>query len=225
MNHEQWRNELAPYLLGALDPGEVAELDRHLAGCEECRAELEQLRPVARALPESVERVDPPARLRERVMAEVQSDAEADRSHVRHRHGGRGWGAWLRPAGALAAVSLIAVAVAFAVGGGGSGDQTSTVAAGKAPGVTAELVSSGDAGTLRLANLRRLSADEALQAWVQRGERIERAGDLFVSNPNGTAITEIENLEGVSAVMVTAEPRSGSAFPTSDPMVSVQIPN
>ena len=39
-DHERWRDELAAYLLGALEPGEAAELERHLAGCAECRAEL-----------------------------------------------------------------------------------------------------------------------------------------------------------------------------------------
>ena len=57
--HEHRGDELAAYLLDALEPGEAAELERHLAGCEECRAELEWLRPAVQLLPESVERVEP----------------------------------------------------------------------------------------------------------------------------------------------------------------------
>lgn len=223
--HEQQRDELAPYLLGALSPGEAAELEQHIAACEECRAELEQLRPVVQALPESVERVEPPPRLRTRVMAEVQADVGKGRARARLSPGSRRHTTFLRPATAVAAVVLIAAAtLAYAISNGGSpGEGVTTVSAGKAPGVTARLVSEGGAGTLHLANLGRLPSNKALQAWVQRGKRVERAGAAFVSHPNGTATTEIEDLEGVSTVMVTAEPRSGSAFPTTKPLVSVQV--
>ena len=54
--HERWSDDVAAYLLGALEPGEAAELERHLAGCERCRAELRWLRPAVELLPETVER-------------------------------------------------------------------------------------------------------------------------------------------------------------------------
>ena len=73
-DHEHWREELAAYLLGALEPGEAADFERHLAGCEECRTEISWLRPAMQALPEGVALSEPSPRLRERVMAEVSSD-------------------------------------------------------------------------------------------------------------------------------------------------------
>ena len=75
--HERRRDELAAYLLGALEPGEAAELERHLAGCEECRTELEWLRPAVQLLPESVQRVEAPPQLRGRLMEQVRSEAES----------------------------------------------------------------------------------------------------------------------------------------------------
>jgi anti-sigma-K factor RskA len=225
IDHEQWQNELAPYLLGALGPDEVDELDRHLAACAECRGELERLRPVAQVLPESVERVVPPPQLRARVMAEVHAGIGEERARTRPAFGHRGRAVFLRPAAAVVAVVLLAAAaLTFAIGDGGPDDEVTTVAAGKAPGVTAELVSEDDSGTLHLANLRSLPPNEALQAWVQRGKRVEPAGTPFVSRPNGTAVAEIDDMQGVSTVMVTVEPRGGSAFPTSDPLISVQAP-
>jgi Anti-sigma-K factor rskA, C-terminal len=114
---------------------------------------------------------------------------------------------------------------AYAIRDADSGaTTTTTVVAGRAPGVTAKMVRAGDSGTLRLANLRRLPSSKALQAWVQRGKRVERAGPLFVPRSDGTATDAIDDMQGVSTVMVTAEPRSGSAFPTSQPLVSVQMP-
>jgi anti-sigma-K factor RskA len=86
------------------------------------------------------------------------------------------------------------------------------------------MVSQGESGTLHLANLHQLPRDKVLQAWVQRGERVESAKTLFVPNPDGTASATIDGMDGVTTVMVTAEPRGGSTQPTSPPIVSVSIP-
>jgi anti-sigma-K factor RskA len=230
-DHERQREALSAYLLGALKPAEAAELEEHLAGCEECRTELAWLRPAAQVLPESVERVEPPSGLRARVMAEVRADAGDASACSRSAPPGaeqrraREWGSlFLRPATAVAAVALIAAAaIAFAIGGEDPGGGATTVTVGKAPGVTARMVSEGDSGALHLANLRRLPAGQALQAWVERGERVERAGPLFEPRANGTAVAAIDDMRGVRTVMVTAEPRGGSAFPTSAPLVSVSV--
>jgi anti-sigma-K factor RskA len=221
--HEARRDELAAYLLGALEPGEAAALERHLAGCEECRTELEWLRPAAQLLPEAVERVEPPAALRARIMEQVESEADPKRRGVRLAWKKRLPG--LRP---LAGLALLAVLVAgvlgYAIRDGGGGEAATTVAAGHAPGVTARMVREGETGTLRLANVHPLPSDEVLQAWVRRGRRIESAKTLFVPNPNGRATAVIDHMDGVNAVMVTEEPRGGSDYPTSEPIVAVAIP-
>lgn len=223
--HEAHRDELAAYLLGALEPGETAALEQHLAGCEECRAELEWLRPAVQTLPESVEAAEPPVGLRARIMAEVEADVDAKRERAtagfrRQRR----FPAW-RPLAGLAVVALLAAAVAgYAIrDGGDGGSDATTVAVGKPPAVTAEMVREGDTGTLRLENLHQLPADEILQAWVQRGERVESAKTLFVPNADGTATAAIDGMEGVDAVMVTAEPRGGSEQPTGKPIVAVEL--
>ena len=38
--HEHWAQEVAAYALGALEPAEAAEFERHLEGCERCHSEL-----------------------------------------------------------------------------------------------------------------------------------------------------------------------------------------
>jgi anti-sigma factor RsiW len=153
--HEGCRDELAPYLLGALEPGEAAALEQHLAGCEECRTELTWLRPAAQMLPETVERLEPPGGLRTRIMGEVEADAtkrapQARRglfSGLQRGGGGRRFAA-LRPAVGLVAVLVIAAGIAgYAISDSGSGSATTTVAAGHAPGVTAKMVRDGDSPT------------------------------------------------------------------------------
>jgi anti-sigma-K factor RskA len=223
--HERRRDELAAYLLGALEPGEAAELERHLAGCEECRTELEWLRPAVQLLPESVERVEAPPQLRGRLMEQVRSEAEsAPAARSTRRWGIGGWS--LRPLAGLAALVLVVAAVAaYAIGSGDSGGaNTTTVVAGHSPGVVAEVVRDGGSGTLHLANLHQLPNSKVLQAWVERDGRVVSAKTLFVPNQDGTASATIDDMEGVKTVMVTAEPRGGSVQPTSAPIVSVSIP-
>ena len=133
----------------------------------------------------------------------------------------------LRPLAGLAAVALIvgrrSPATRSATAARAAA-QTTTVVAGHSPGVTAEMVREGETGTLRLANLHQLPSDKVLQAWVQRGKRVESAKALFVPNRDGTATATIDDMNGVNTVMVTAEPRGGSVQPTSTPIVAVAIP-
>jgi anti-sigma factor RsiW len=74
MTHEQ-ALELAPaYVLGALEPAEEAAVRDHLATCPESHAEFEQLGGVVPALLADVELVEPPAALRDRIMAAARAD-------------------------------------------------------------------------------------------------------------------------------------------------------
>jgi anti-sigma-K factor RskA len=236
-DHERWRDDLAAHLLGALEPRESADLERHVASCAECRAELRWLEPAIQALAEAVERAEPPPALRARVLAEARSDLEpgeaAAPSGLRRLFGSRGSreGAGrqrafgLRPIVGFAAVALVAAAVAgYTIGGSGSGGETSTIVAGHAPGVMAKVVREGNSGTLHLANVQQLPNDKVLQAWVRRGSRVVSAHSLFAPDLDGRATATIPNMRGVNTVMVTAEPRGGSAQPTSAPIVSIAVP-
>lgn len=227
-DHDRWRDELAPYLLGALEPGEAAALERHVAGCEECERELHRLRPAVRVLPETVEQVEPPPALRARLMEQVRSEAGSAQAPDAVTSQPSRWRFGLRPLAGLATLALVLAAIGgYAIHSGGSGSggaSTTTAFAGHSPGVTAEMVREGETGTLRLANLHQLPPDKVLQAWVRRGKRIVSAKALFVPNSDGTATATIDDMQGVNTVMVTAEPRGGSVQPTSAPIVSVAIP-
>lgn len=239
-NHERWSEDVAAYMLGALEPAEAAELELHAEGCERCQAEIRWLTPAINALPESVERLEPPRDLRERVMAEVRFDAAPeDAAAGAPATGlfGRA-GAWLRELGSgpmglrpvvgfAAAVLVVAAVAGFAIGGGiGSdeGAQTSTVVTGKPPGVTAKVVSDGGSGTLHLDNVKQLPSDRVLEAWVQRDGEVEPVEALFVPDRKGKASTELPDMDGVEVVMVTTEPEGGSKSPTSSPIVTIAVP-
>lgn len=239
-NHERWSEDVAAYMLGALEPGEAAELERHAEGCERCQAEIRWLTPALDALPEGVERLEPPRELRERVMAEVRFDAApADAPDDEPAAAGLFARAanWLRELGSgpmglrpvvgfAAAVLVVAAVAGFAIGGGiGSGEdaQTTTVVAGKAPGITAKMVSEGGSGTLHLDNVKQLPSDRVLEAWVQRDGEIEAVEALFVPDREGRASTELPDMDGVEVVMVTKEPSGGSDTPTGEPLISIPV--
>jgi anti-sigma-K factor RskA len=63
------------YALDALDESERAAYEAHLAGCDQCRAELARLQESAAVLAGSVSVAPPPA-LKDRVMAEVRGEPE-----------------------------------------------------------------------------------------------------------------------------------------------------
>ncbi|HXS32367.1 MAG TPA: anti-sigma factor [Solirubrobacterales bacterium] len=224
--HDRRRDDVAAYLLGALGPGEAAELERHIAACPECEEELERLRPAVQVLPETVEPVEAPAALRNRLMEQVRSEAGDSQEATATRRTPR-WQLGLRPLAGLAALALVVAAIGgYAISDSGSGGaKTTTVITGHSPGVTAQMVREGETGTLRLANLHQLPAGKVLQAWVQRGKQVVSAKALFVPNSDGTATATIDGMNGVNTVMVTAEPRGGSVQPTGKPIVSVAIPN
>jgi anti-sigma-K factor RskA len=241
-NHERWSESVAAYMLGALEPGEAAELERHAEGCERCREEIRWLSPALDALPEGVERLEPPRELRERVMAEVRMDAGPTKAGDEAGVDGGSFGrasAWLRDlgsgpmglrpvAGVAVAVLVVAAVAGFAIGGGigsdGDGDgATSTVAVGKAPGVTAKMINEGDSGTLHLANVEQLPSDRVLEAWVQRDGEVEPVEALFVPDRKGQASTELPDMDGVEVVMVTTEPKGGSSSPTGQRLIAIPI--
>ena len=60
------------YAIDALDDIERAQFERHLAECAECRAEVDSLREASAMLAETTA-VEPPADLRDRLLAEIRT--------------------------------------------------------------------------------------------------------------------------------------------------------
>lgn len=225
-DHTRWSKDLAAYMLGALEPGEVAEFERHLDGCERCRAEMRWFEPAVQTLPESVERQEPPRSLRESLMAEVRADTGtgeerrglADR--LREAFGSRG----LRLATGFAVLALmIAVAAGYEIGKGGEGEEGASTIVSRSHGVTVKMVREGDGGTLRLTGVHQLPPERVLEAWVRREGKVEPVPALFVPDREGRASTRIEDMSGVDTVMVTEEPQGGSKEPTSPAIVTMSV--
>jgi anti-sigma-K factor RskA len=77
IGHEQYRENLALYAVGALIPEEARDLELHLADCASCREKLEGLRAAASQIVLAVEPVAPPVQLREELMTQLENRAPA----------------------------------------------------------------------------------------------------------------------------------------------------
>jgi anti-sigma-K factor RskA len=225
-DHNRWSEDLAAYMLGALEADEVADFERHLEGCERCQEEMRWLRPAVSTLPEAVERQEPPPRLREALMAEVQEDVREAESRPAPARSWRGW--LLKPAMGLAVVALLVAGVlGYEVGK----DDSGTSAGGASTlersidGIDVKMVTEGDGGTLHLSGVHQLPPDKVLEAWVEREGEVEAVPALFVPDRNGQAETRITDMSGVATVMVTEEPRGGSDQPTGAPIMTMKVPS
>jgi anti-sigma-K factor RskA len=221
-DHNRWKEDLAAYVLGALDGDEAAELERHLEGCERCQEEMRWLEPAVQVLPESVERQEPPRALREALMGEVRDDVRE--AGARPAASRRRW--LLKPAMGLAVVALlVAGVVGYEVGNDGSGDGGASTLERQVGGINVKMVQEGNSGTLQLSGVHQLPQDKVLEAWVEREGEVEAVPALFVPDRNGQAETRIADMKGVEVVMVTEEPQGGSETPTSEPIMTMEVPS
>jgi anti-sigma factor RsiW len=69
-------DQIGAYVLDALSPEERVTFEEHLIGCAACQAEVVELHQVVDLLPLAVDIVEPPASLRDRILAEAREDTQ-----------------------------------------------------------------------------------------------------------------------------------------------------
>ncbi len=234
-DHASYQDEIGAYLLGALTDLERQAFERHLAGCGECRDELERLRPAAEALPRSVEQVEPPPSLKASLMEVVEREARADASPQpeRRRHDRRPAPFWKRlaprmPALVAAAllIGVLAGVVVASLGGDGSRTVVATVDQERIPqaSATLQIEDDGEDGAiLRVQGLPPLDDERVYQAWVQREGGIVPQPTFEVGEDGGGAVAVPDDLSEAEAVLVTREARGGARAPTEKPILSVSL--
>ena len=238
--HENWEDATAAYLLGALDENERTAFEDHLAGCPACRDEVEHLLPAARALPISVEPVDPSPALKARIMAEVEREAsllaaagpEADRPPRPARRRLRLPSLRvprLVPAAVAAALLVVGVGIGIGVTQLSSGSdrtiQAQVLKTSNGQRANAELEINGDEARLVARGLPAPPTGRLYQVWLKRdGHAPEPTAALFMPSRDGTATASVPgSLDDVDQVMVTDEPDGGSSMPTGDLLLVAKL--
>jgi anti-sigma-K factor RskA/putative zinc finger protein len=234
-SHEEYKENIGAYMLDALPELEAELLERHLAGCESCRAEVEQLRPVPAAIARSVPQVEPPPSLKVSLMATVTAEAAARKAEApeERRRERRSFGSWithLQPRVAVGlALGVLAVGVVVGVAAekiaGGGGPATTTVAAKidrkQMPTGQASLVVKGSTGELELTGAPQPPSGRVYQLWYQHGKTIERGG-TFRPRPDGSYDVDVP-VAGANAVLVTVEHTGGAPAPTGPPVMQFTV--
>ncbi len=223
------RDELVAYALGALDPGETAEVEAHAPTCARCTRELEALAPAVAVLGESVEQLEPPPELRERVLAEVHADV-ARTAEVREPAAPprrrRGWrGLLTRPALAVGIAIVVAAIGGYVIAGngGGEGGGAETVPVVAQQGIGGTMAVGENTSMLDLHGLHQLSGREVYQVWVANGNSV-RPSSNFIPDETGRAMTAVDgHLSSGTKVMVTKEPHPGRTVPTPPILLSATI--
>jgi anti-sigma-K factor RskA len=73
--HAATRDLLGAFALGAVDVEEAATVRAHLATCAECQAEMAELWLAVDSLPSTIEPMEPPPALRDRIAAAIMAEA------------------------------------------------------------------------------------------------------------------------------------------------------
>jgi len=232
-DHERWIDSAGAYVLDAMAPDERDEFEAHLVTCTICSGEVDELRPAAEALPMASPPMAPPPVLKDRIMAEVdreaqllaQAGASADRPEPARARRRRGW-SWLagwRLAPVAAALLIAGVLAGTALNGT---DTRSITADVQAKGASAELQVEGDKATLVTQNLPAPPSGRVYEVWVvpKDSETPEPTNVLFVPRGDGSAEAAIPgSVSDMGKIIVTDEPMVGSDTPTGDPILAATL--
>jgi anti-sigma-K factor RskA len=221
------RDDLAAYAIGAGEPREERAVSSHAPSCEHCTRELRALAPAVAVLGESVEQLEPPPELRERIMDVVRREAGARdqaRAETQRRTGSRIGASLLRPATGLAALAVAGAGVAGYLVNDHDGEGETTVPISETqPGIGGSLEVRDDSAMLSVRGMPRLAKGSVYQVWIAEGSSL-RPSSSFVPDRSGSATAAVpEALPAGSRVLVSSEPRPGRATPSSPPLLSATV--
>ncbi|MFL5907963.1 MAG: hypothetical protein ACJ75Z_10270 [Solirubrobacterales bacterium] len=225
MDHPS-REDLVAFSLGALERDEEERVQAHAPGCARCTRELEALAPAVAVLGESVEQLEPPPELRERVLAVVRTEAEArqEPSPVARPRTRAAMGRFLlRPATGLAALAVAGAGVAGYLVHDNGGGESSTVPVEASTGAGGSLVVGDISSTLAVHGMKPLPKGAVYQVWVESGSNV-RPSSNFIPDNSGRGTTAIDgHLTSGTRVMVTQESAPGHTKPTPPVLLSATV--
>ena len=217
------------YAVDAVDDAERHAYEAHLAGCDQCQAELARLQQSVTALAESAS-VAPPPELKDRVMAEIRPEPASVVPLESRRRARPGWAAL-----AVAAVVALVLGVVAVVQtarndlSGPGGIAAAAEAAATEPGsivadfeteegVVGQVVLTADGqGFVIPSDLTPLEEDRTYQLWVLTPDEVAISAGVLGNDPAPSRFTWSGEVAGFA---LSREVAGGVASP-SDDVVSV----
>jgi anti-sigma-K factor RskA len=228
--HEHPIENLAAYVLGALEGPERTRVESHVATCTMCASLLEEYRGVVGALPLGLDQVPPPAEAWAAIRAEVaqRRPRGPERSGIKRLPN---WRRVMWPVLATLAASLLVWNVVLQLDLTRRPPGPEVEALARRPGRLVILAGTGAAGAsgrllvaidghhghLATAGLSPLAADRTYQLWFVRPGAPTVTGGTFRVDSRGRAwatITVPISLDEARVIAVTDEPAPGSMAPT-----------
>ncbi|MDF3303858.1 anti-sigma factor [Rhodococcus sp. T2V] len=228
-----------PYALDALDDTERRELDTDLAGTDEDTRstftdEVRRIRE-AFAVVSAVGAVEPPPRVRIRVLDDIRRPAPAPTSLAERRSRRRRWQIAVAAAAAVGVLAGGTVIVRQLTEGPAPTvseqvldapdmhSSTSAIAAGGS--ATASYSKSQDAVVFVMDGVAPPSADTVYQLWLmpESGDAPVPAGTMSADDMQPTTTIVLDDVGSMSKLAVTVEPSGGSPQPTSEPFAVLQL--
>ena len=224
-SHEEMRELVAAYVLGAVPPEEGPFIRAHISTCDECMAEADRYSEIAASLALAVDSEPLPKDFADRVLAaatENRPEQTPARKPSRFRL------SLPALAGGLAVLLAFAVMTTALIQTNGDlrrADKALTalvhsegVLELQGAGAVARVVPTASETYLIVAGLQEAPANHTYQLWFMDGTTPISAGVFDVSG--GLAIVEVDrSIEGFDGAAVTIEPAGGSTEPTSTPIM------
>ena len=237
--HEELKESIAAWVLGALDAGEAEIIAAHVDGCSICRETANRLQRVAAAMPLEAEEMEPPASLRHRLLtaATTSSRPSSGREEARparrtsrpRRFGVRRFDrvqAYAVAAGVLLAL-VIGVILGEVVGHVSPPPSHAQVARftleghGSMAGARASVIDlkSDGIALVDFTGLPDLQPGHVYELWLITPDKRADPAGVFVPDSSGTKVVVVgKPLAGYVTLAVTAEQGpDGVQSPTQQP--------
>ncbi len=235
MTHAEMDELYELFVLRTLEREEASQIEQHLRdGCAHCEAKVREADALMAAFAATVDIVQPPARLRERVLSSVRPSPALKREN--------------RMAGLYALAGLCAALFAVCVWLGTttsdlksrlndvaeqrnaleaalkslSRSGTRTIQFGRANQPQGKVFVNPSGGLVFVASrLPRLSPERTFQLWLVPAAGAPKSAGLFRSDESGSSVTvsKVPVDPATKAVAVSVEPNSGSSAPTTTPII------
>jgi anti-sigma-K factor RskA len=241
-DHEEIEDLLGAFVLDATDPEEDELVRAHLEGCSTCTSTVQRLRRSLGAVPLAAEKVSPPQRLRQQILAAAAASRQPEiaaprRARILRLRPPRAR-LWPAAAGWRSTVAAAAI-VAFALGAGLGLGIGRSIAPQPAPASGVAQYSLSGSGAMsgaqgrvfelkqqgltlvEFSNLPELEAGKVYELWLIPRQGQPAPAGVFKPDPGGSHVVVLaRNLQGLSALAVTAEAGpDGTSAPSEQPQL------